>query len=129
MSTCRQVFLFLCFKTVHSNLDPGQSASIFHGKQIEIIAKKLQKREIIFWNDVFLLPSPSPSPSPSSLLKLLSELLRIVFRSTVQGRVARKRIVSANHASSNSAQLAKRSFASLVRITSKEAKVVPVASS
>ena len=44
-------FRFLCFNTVHSHLHPGQLAGIFHVKQIGI-AKELQKREIIFWNDV-----------------------------------------------------------------------------
>ena len=48
------LFLFLCFNTVHSNLDPGQLASIFNVKQIGTIAKKLRKREVIFWNDVFV---------------------------------------------------------------------------
>ena len=47
-------FLFLCFNTVHSNLDPGWLASIFHVKQIGIIAKKLGKQEVIFLNDVSL---------------------------------------------------------------------------
>ena len=47
-------FRFLYFNTVHSNLGPGQLASIFHVKQIGIIAKELQKREVIFWNDVLV---------------------------------------------------------------------------
>ena len=37
-----------CFNIAHSNLDPGQLASIFYAKQIGIIAKELQKREVIF---------------------------------------------------------------------------------
>ena len=41
-------FRFRCFNTVHSNLGPGQLAGIFHVKQIGIIAKELQKREVIF---------------------------------------------------------------------------------
>ena len=41
-------FFFFRFNTVHSNLDSGQLASIFHVKQIGIIAKELQKREVIF---------------------------------------------------------------------------------
>ena len=40
-------FRFLCFNTVHSNLGPGQLANIFHVKQIGIIAKELQKQEVI----------------------------------------------------------------------------------
>ena len=47
-------FRFLCFNIVHSNLGPGQLASIFHVKQIGIIAKELHKREVVFWNDVFV---------------------------------------------------------------------------
>ena len=47
-------FLFLCFNIVHSNLGPGQLASIFHVKQIGIITKVLHKREVVFWNDVFV---------------------------------------------------------------------------
>ena len=46
------LFLFLYFDAVHSNLGPWQFASIFHIKRIRIIAKELQKREVIFWNDV-----------------------------------------------------------------------------
>ena len=48
------LFRFLCFNTVHSNLDPGQLASSFHVKQIGIIAKDLEKQEVIFWNDVLI---------------------------------------------------------------------------
>ena len=47
-------FRFLCFNTVHSNLGPGQLAIIFHVKQIGIIAKELQKREVVFYNDVLV---------------------------------------------------------------------------
>ena len=55
VSAWRQVFLrFLCFNTVHNNLGPGLLASSFHVKQIGIIAKELQKREVIFWNDVLV---------------------------------------------------------------------------
>ena len=45
---------FPCFNAVYSNLVPGQFASIFQVKQISIIAKEIQKREVIFWNDVFV---------------------------------------------------------------------------
>ena len=41
-------FHLRCFNIVHSNLDPGMLASIFHVKQIGIIAKELQKREVVF---------------------------------------------------------------------------------
>ena len=41
------------FGVVHSNLVPEQTASIFQVKQIGIIAKELQKREVIFGNVVF----------------------------------------------------------------------------
>ena len=36
------------FWTYLSNLGPGQLASIFHVKQIGIIAKELHKREVVF---------------------------------------------------------------------------------
>ena len=47
-------FHFLYFNTAHSNLGPGQLASILHVKQIGIIAKELRKRKFVFWNDVFV---------------------------------------------------------------------------
>ena len=40
-------FRFLCFNTVHSNLDPGLLASIFHVKQIEIIARVTKTRSYV----------------------------------------------------------------------------------
>ena len=42
------------FKARWLSLDPGQLASIFHVKQIGIIAKELQQREVVFWNNVFV---------------------------------------------------------------------------
>ena len=54
------------FHTLTSNLVPGAFDSIFQGvKLIEMIAKELQKREVIFWNYEkgelnWLLPPPPP---------------------------------------------------------------------
>ena len=45
-------FLFPYLNAVQSNLYPGQFASIFHVKQIGIIAKELPK--LTLWNDVFV---------------------------------------------------------------------------
>ena len=51
-------FLFLCYNTVHSNLDPRQLAGIFHVKQIGIISKEL-KNEKLYFEMTFSLLSPS----------------------------------------------------------------------
>ena len=48
------LFLFPYFDVVHSNLVPGEFASIFQVKQIAMIAKELQKREDIFLNDILV---------------------------------------------------------------------------
>ena len=45
-------FIFPYFDVAHTNLVPGEFASIFQVKQILMIAQELQKREIIFLNDV-----------------------------------------------------------------------------
>ena len=60
--------VFPYFNAVDSNLVPGQFASIFQIKQISIITKAIQKREVTDFEIAFLLPSPSPL----SLLKLLT---------------------------------------------------------
>ena len=41
-------FVFFALIPFTVNLDPGQLASFFHVRQIGIIAKELQKREVIF---------------------------------------------------------------------------------
>ena len=41
-------FVFFALTPFTVILGPGQLASIFHVKQIGIIAKELQKREVIF---------------------------------------------------------------------------------
>ena len=48
------LFVFPYFDVVHSNLVPGEFASIFQVKQIGMIAKELQKREVIFLNEVLV---------------------------------------------------------------------------
>ena len=50
--TAKSSFFFSYIDVVHSNLVPGEFASIFQVKQILIIAKELQKREVIFLNGV-----------------------------------------------------------------------------
>ena len=47
--------VFPDFDVVHTNLVPGEFASIFQVKQIGIIAKELQKREVAFLNDVLVV--------------------------------------------------------------------------
>ena len=46
----------LCFSSdvVHTNLVSGDFASIFQVKQIGMITKELQKREVIVFNDVLV---------------------------------------------------------------------------
>ena len=53
--TAKSSFFFLTLVNVfHSNLFPGEYTSIFQVKQIGMIAKELQKREVIFVNDVLV---------------------------------------------------------------------------
>ena len=48
--SARAFYILVHFFAVqsHGDLGPAQLASIFHVKQIAIIAKELQKREVIF---------------------------------------------------------------------------------
>ena len=48
------LLLFPYFNTVRSNLDPGEFASILDVSQVRIMAKELQKWEVICWNDVLV---------------------------------------------------------------------------
>ena len=56
--------IFPYFNAVYSNLVPGQFASIFQVKQISIIAKEIQKWEVIFWNDVFVVVAVVAAKTP-----------------------------------------------------------------
>ena len=58
------LFLFSYFTAVHSNLVPGQFASILQVKQISIIAKEIRKREVIFWNDIFVTVTVVAAKAP-----------------------------------------------------------------
>ena len=59
--------VFPYFNAVYSNLVPGQLASIFQVKQISIIAKEIQKREVIFGNDVFVAVAVVAAKTPYTL--------------------------------------------------------------
>ena len=70
-------FMFVCFNTVHSNLDPGQLASIFHVEQSGIIAKNGYENEKLYFQMTCSLPLPLPSPS--SLLNLPNYYYTVVW--------------------------------------------------
>ena len=56
--TAKSSFFFLTLTSFnYSDLVPGEFASIFQVKQISMIAKELQKREVIFLNDVLVAVS------------------------------------------------------------------------
>ena len=79
--TAKFFFRFLCFNTVHSNLGLGQLASIFDVKQIGVIAKELQKQEVIFKNDVLVAKGPYLCSNCVQLLKLFNKLPLFTYRS------------------------------------------------
>ena len=60
-----KVFVAFCYSNaIYSNLIPSQFASIFQVKQLSIIAKEIQKREVIFWNDVFVAVAVVAAKTP-----------------------------------------------------------------
>ena len=67
-------FLFPCFNAVHSNLVPGQFVSILQVKQISIISKASQKREVIFLNHVFVAVAVVVAKTPYCCDWLTSDL-------------------------------------------------------
>ena len=54
--TAKSFFLFAHFDVVHRNLVPEAFSSIFKVKHLkfEMIAKEVQKREVLFLNDVLV---------------------------------------------------------------------------
>ena len=52
--TAKSFFFFPYFDVLHTYLLPGEFANIFQVKQIGVIAKELQKREVVFLNDILV---------------------------------------------------------------------------